>query len=406
MARTNTSARYGSVAKSFHWLTALLILSALALGFIAHNVPYQDSAQLAVKATLFSLHKTVGLAAFFTAILRILWAFTQPRPKLLNGDHKLEALAAETAHWVLYCAMALVPLTGWIHHAATTGFAPIWWPFGQSLPFVPKNADFATILSGLHYTFMVVMVVTLLAHVGGALKHAVFDRDGTLQRMLPNHSDSPTPPPQQPGHLRPALAAVAVWALALGIGNYSGLFTPTLPAQAETLAEVDSDWTVQDGTLAISVTQFGSNVTGEFADWTADITFDETAVDGTYGNVTVTIAIGSLTLGSVTDQALGADYLNAATHPTATFTANIVGADTGYHAKGTLSLNGHDVPLDLPFELVLADNIADMTGTITLDRRAFHVGDSMADESSLGFGVAVNVNLTATRDGSSDPLLN
>lgn len=398
MSRSNTDTRYGSVAKTFHWLTALLIFSALALGFIAHNAPYEDSAQLALKANLFSLHKTVGLTAFFTALLRILWAFTQPRPKLLNGDHGLEAWAAETAHWVLYGAMVLVPLTGWMHHAATTGFAPIWWPFGQSLFFVPKDPTVAAVLGGAHYLFMIVLVLTLFAHIGGALKHFVIDRDKTLQRMLPGETDLPSPPAKQPGHLRPALTAVAVWAIALGIGNTAGLFTPEDRSYAAALAEVSSEWQVQSGTLEIAVQQFGAEVRGEFADWTAEIAFSETLTDGKHGTVTVTIAIGSLTLGSVTDQALGADYLNATEFPTATYVADLLPADNGYLAKGELTINGHAVPIDLPFELTLDGNAADMTGTVSLDRRAFHVGDDMTDESSLGFGVEVNVALTATRD--------
>lgn len=398
MSRSNTTVRYGSVAKTFHWLTALLILSALAVGYFAHQAPYEDSTQLAFKATLFSLHKTIGLTAFLVAVLRILWAFTQPRPKLLNGDHRLEALAAETAHWVLYGAMVLVPLTGWMHHAATTGFAPIWWPFGQSLFFVPKDPTLAATLGALHYVFMLLLVLTLLAHVGGALKHAIVDKDKTLQRMLPGKPDLPDAPAQQPGHTLPFLGAASVWVLALYIGAFSGLFGPAEAAKpAPELAEVSSEWQVQSGTLGISVQQFGSEVTGTFADWTAEIAFDETATDGKHGTVTVTIAIGSLTLGSVTDQALGADYLNAATHPTAVFTADLLPAETGYIAEGTLALNGHEVPTVLPFALTLEGNTAEMTGTLELDRRSFHVGDSMADESSLGFSVAVNVALSATR---------
>ncbi|CUH53441.1 cytochrome b/b6 domain-containing protein [Shimia marina] len=398
MSRINTTAHYGSVAKTFHWLTALLILSALALGFIAIRAPYEDSAQLAFKANLFSLHKTIGLAAFFTAILRILWAFTQQRPKLLNGDHTLEALAAEAAHWVLYGAMVLVPLTGWMHHAATTGFAPIWWPFGQSLFFIPKDPILATTLGTLHYVFMILLVLTLLAHVGGAMKHAIIDKDKTLQRMLPGQPLLPQLPAKQPGHTLPAAGALAVWAATLYIGAFSGLFGhDTQAAPTAELAEVSSDWQVQSGTLGISVQQFGADVSGSFADWTADITFDETTTEGKHGEVTVTIAIGSLTLGSVTDQALGTDYLNATGFPTATFTADILPTDSGYIAEGTLSLNGHEVPTSLPFTLELSDQSATMSGALELDRRAFHVGDDMTDESSLAFSVAVTVALEATR---------
>jgi cytochrome b561/polyisoprenoid-binding protein YceI len=398
MSRSNTALRYGSVAKTFHWLTALLILSALILGFVAYRAPYDDSAQLAFKATLFSVHKTVGLTAFFTALLRILWAFTQPRPKLLNGDHGLEAWAAETAHWVLYSSMVLVPLTGWMHHAATTGFAPIWWPFGQSLFFVPKDPTIAAILGGAHFLFMLVLVLTLLAHIGGALKHFVIDRDKTLQRMLPGHTDLPEPPAKQPGHVIPAMTAVAVWAVALVIGANAGLFTSEERTDTAALAEVSSEWQVQSGTLQIAVQQFGAEVTGEFADWTAEIAFSEEPTDGKQGTVAVTINIGTLTLGSVTDQALGADYLNATAFPTATYTADLLPADTGYLAKGTLTINGHAIPIDLPFELALEGDTANMTGTVSLDRRAFHVGDEMTDESSLGFGVDVNVAFIATRN--------
>ncbi|MBL8564028.1 MAG: cytochrome B, partial [Gemmobacter sp.] len=42
---------------------------------------------------------------------------------------------------------------------------------------------------------------------------------------------------------------------------------------------------------------------------------------------------------------------------------------------------------------------ATMQGSTTLDRRAFGMGAGYADESSVGFPVQVNVNLTAERKG-------
>lgn len=400
MPSSNTTTTYGGVAKFFHWLTALLILSALAVGFLAAYAPFADGTELARKATLFSLHKTIGVTAFFTALLRILWAFSQPRPKLLNGDHPLEALAAETMHWLLYGAMVLVPLTGWIHHAATTGFAPIWWPFGQSLPFVPKDVAVAELAGALHYSFMWLLLLSIAAHVAGAFKHLLIDRDQTLQRMLPGLRITSTPPKQQPGHLHPALAALALWAAAFGIGVTTAAQHDATSASPQ-LAEVSSDWRVQNGSLAVTVQQFGSAVTGTFDNWTAAIRFDETAVNGVHGEVAVTVAITSLTLGSVTDQALGADFLNATDFGTATFSADLIAADNGYIAIGTLSVNGYDVAIQMPFDLDITDGTATMSASLPLDRRSFHIGDTMGDESSLGFSVQIEVELTAQRSRNS-----
>ncbi|MBL9058949.1 MAG: cytochrome b/b6 domain-containing protein, partial [Mangrovicoccus sp.] len=88
----NSAVTYGSVAKAFHWLTALLILTLFPLGLIANDWPHDSSAELATKATLFSIHKTLGVTVFFVALLRILWALTQPKPGALHPDRRLETL--------------------------------------------------------------------------------------------------------------------------------------------------------------------------------------------------------------------------------------------------------------------------------------------------------------------------
>ncbi|WP_372886144.1 cytochrome b/b6 domain-containing protein [Shimia sp.] len=394
----NTRTDYGSLTKSLHWLTALLILSALPLGFLAQQAPMADGAEIAAKAQLFSLHKTVGLAAFLVAALRILWALTQTRPGLLNSDNRLEALAAHSTHWLLYGAMLLVPLTGWLHHASTSGFAPILWPFGQSLPFIPKSETLADLTSALHFAFMIVLAGAILAHIGGALKHRIIDRDQTLQRMLPGRHSAPAPAAETPGK-GPRAVALTVLVAALALGFTAGLTRQQDAPEpsAAALPSVASDWQVSEGRLAITLHQLGSELTGGFADWTAAITFDETATQGRHGSVDVQIATGSLSLGSVTAQALGADFLDAARFGTARFSADILAADSGHVARGTLTLRGVSAPVDLPFSLEIRGDTATMTGTTRLDRRTFGIGAAVEDEATLSFGVTIAVTLTAVR---------
>ena len=407
MPITNTHNTYGVVAKTFHWLTALLILSAIPLGIIASNLAHglqdpaatPDEATIALTATLFSLHKTIGVTVFFVALARIGWALTQTKPGLLNGDNAPEAWLAETVHWLLYGSLVAVPLTGWIHHAATTGFAPIWWPFGQSLPFVPKDEALADLTGTLHYVLQWVLVAAVALHIVGALKHHIVDKDATLRRMLPGQSPA-EPTAQQPGHALPFVTALVIWAMALSGASALGWFSHTTQAAAptEALAEVDSDWQVQDGTLSISVLQMGSDLTGSFDDWTADISYDETPDDtGRHGAVEVIIATPSLALGSVTAQATGNGFLEVSAHPTAVFKADLMTREGGHVATGTLTIRDQSLPVEMPFELVIDGDTATAKGGLSVDRRDFGIGMDVKDEKSLGFAVKISFELTATR---------
>ncbi len=406
MARANTLTSYGSVTKSFHWLTALLIFSVFPLGIVANNLAHQikdpsiatTDADIALTATLFSMHKTIGVAIFFVALTRIAWAISQPKPGLLNGEKTLEAMAATTVHWLLYSSLVIVPLSGWIHHAATTGFAPIWWPFGQSLPFVPKDLWLADQTAKIHHLSIYVMGGAVALHIAGAMKHHIVDRDATLRRMLPGQAVSAAPSPRQPGELLPLGAALGLWAAILTLGGALQLTQPEAETQTTELETVTSEWTVTEGSLGISVRQFGSDVSGSFEDWTAAIDYTETPDEtGKHGHVTVTVNIASLTLGSVTDQAKSADYLDVTNHPLAVFNADIMATDTGHAAIGTLTIKDQSIPVTMPFDLALEGDTANASGALTVDRRDFLIGMGTSDEGTLSFGVDITFDLTAVR---------
>ncbi|WP_428543220.1 cytochrome b/b6 domain-containing protein [Profundibacter sp.] len=380
---------YSPVTKTLHWLTALLILSAFPLGLLANNAPFATSDEIATKALLFSLHKTIGVTAFFTALIRILWALTQTPPADLYPDRRLETFAAHLVHWLLYISMLLVPLTGWINHAASTGFAPIWGPFGQSLPLVPKSETVSALFSAGHWVFTKILLVTVALHIAGALKHVFIDRDDTLRRMLPGKIAA-TPATNR--SRAPMLAAAAIYSAAIALGIWLG--QPTAQADTKQLASVNSDWSVTDGTLGLTVTQFGSDVSGNFTDWTAQISFDPATG---IGNTDVTVNIASLSLGSVSAQALGPDFFDAANHPTAHFSATIAPQGDHFTATGTLTVKGKEQPLTLPFTLDITDGTATMQGEATLNRLDFGIGEALPDETTLKFPVAIEISLTATR---------
>jgi cytochrome b561/polyisoprenoid-binding protein YceI len=426
----NTFSSYGSVTKTFHWLSALLLISAFILGLFANDLAHEiqsasfDGAPETISRAvlLFSLHKTIGLAAFFTALGRILWAIGQPKPGLLHPENKPEALAAEVVHWVLYGAMVAVPLTGWIHHATTTGFAPTWWPFGQDLPFVAKSETVAGLFGTLHWIAGKALMITFFLHVAGALKHVVIDRDATLRRMLPGSAELPKPPAQKHSAV-PAALALVLWGGLLGAGTIMaqqsaghadhdhavaqdeiGTITQQstqqsaqAPAQPSDDGSSGANWSVKSGMLGLTIQQMGSGVSGSFANWSADIQFDDPETTGPAGTVVVEIDIASLSLGTVTDQAMGPDYFDSARYPTARYDARLEKLATGYQAVGELTLRDKRLPLTLPFTLVLQGDRAEMTAHTSINRLDFDIGKGTQDEGTLGFAVELDIVLTAQK---------
>lgn len=383
--RQNTRNSYGSVARTLHWLTALIILTNVVLGLWAVRVPLD---QMAIKVQLFSLHKTLGIAAFAVALIRILWALTQPRPVALHPERRLETFLAESVHWVLYAAMLLVPLSGWIEHAATEGYAPILWPLGQGLPLIPKSPALALTMAGIHHIFAWMLMGAIALHVLGALKHALIDRDEVLGRMLRGR---PAGGAGASHHVLPALTAILIFLAGTG---YAITTKPVAEGTAPALEQALSEWQVTEGELGFTVAQMGTQVQGSFPDWTAAIAFDPQT--GT-GDVVVTINMDSVTIGTVTEQAKSADFFDVANHPVAVFTAPIRPQGDGYVATGILSLKGQQMPVTLPFSLQIQDDVASVMGQAQLDRREWKVGETYADEATVGFAVTLTVSLSAKR---------
>jgi polyisoprenoid-binding protein YceI len=166
---------------------------------------------------------------------------------------------------------------------------------------------------------------------------------------------------------------------------------------APALAAVISDWSVTDGTIGITVKQLGNDVSGRFDDWVSVISFDETA-ETIAGSVETTINIASLSLGSVTSQAMGIDFFDQGQFPTAVFAAELIRDGDAYVADGALSIKGITVPVSMPFAVSVDGNSATLTGATQLDRRNFTIGASITHEGNLGFAVDMLIDLAATRE--------
>lgn len=160
-------------------------------------------------------------------------------------------------------------------------------------------------------------------------------------------------------------------------------------------------WAVEkeSSRLAFLFTQSGSQYEGRFSEWSADIAFDPDDLEGSAVEVTVDMA--SAETGSADrDQLLrSAPLFAVADHPQGRFVSQeIVATDSGYEARGTLTLRGVTRDVVLPFTLAIEDGRAEAEGRLEIARLDYGIGQGQWQETSMvADAVAVVFEIRAER---------
>ncbi|WP_430391320.1 cytochrome b [Dyella sp. 20L07] len=178
MSLRSNDRQWGSVAKFFHWITALAILGNGVFGLLMDlaSSPMQ-------KINWLALHKSIGLTVLALLLLRLLWRAADRRPRE-DPAPRWQQLAAHAVHGVLYLLIAALPLSGWWFNSVTG--KPLQFFKLFNLPALSAaNPDLRHLSHSIHENLFWFLVIVLVLHVGGALKHHLIDRDNTLLRMLP-----------------------------------------------------------------------------------------------------------------------------------------------------------------------------------------------------------------------------
>lgn len=168
---------YTPVAKSLHWLMAVMILGLLALGIYMSDLPLSPQ-----KLTLYSWHKWAGVTVFVLVWLRLLWRITHRPPALPETLSPLMRLAAHAGHAALYGLMVAIPLTGWLMSSAK-GFQTVWFGVLPIPDLLGRDRELGDLLQQVHKLLNLLLMLTLAGHVAAALWHHFVLKDDTLRRM-------------------------------------------------------------------------------------------------------------------------------------------------------------------------------------------------------------------------------
>ena len=179
----DTTSQLSPTTIALHWIVGVGVIGMLTLGiYMAETETW----------ALYPWHKSFGVLIFFVILLRVIWRMKSGWPAPVERFHSAELLLIRTVQFTLLAGTLLMPLSGFLMSALGGSGVAV---FG--LEIVPFNPDpdnpampqahhgpLASFFHTMHTWVAWILVIALVLHVAGALKHHLLDRDGTLRRML------------------------------------------------------------------------------------------------------------------------------------------------------------------------------------------------------------------------------
>ena len=166
----------------FHWSISVTFICLLCVGiYMADNEIY----------SLYPIHKSIGILILLLVVPRILWRLKNGFPAPLY-DNTTQKKLATAAHVLLLIATLLMPISGMMMSGfAGHGLAVFGLELAAANPdplnpgqVIAINSSLAGLGHEVHEIAKNIIILIILVHIAGALKHHFMDKDGTLRRML------------------------------------------------------------------------------------------------------------------------------------------------------------------------------------------------------------------------------
>ncbi len=183
-----TAVRYKSIVVWIHWITALVVVAQVVVGFTFANMERGPE-----RMEIFAWHKTIGATILVLALIRLAVRLMNPPPPYPANFPKWERFLAVWNHRLFYVLLIALPLTGLlaVSGRAEDGLVPL--KFGLALPAIPGIPE-ENGFGGVHEILVFTTLALVVLHVGAALWNQFRSETNVADRMPPFRKSERSPP--------------------------------------------------------------------------------------------------------------------------------------------------------------------------------------------------------------------
>ena len=172
-------AKYGVVARLFHWIIALLVVLQIPAGIAMTSEPLA-----AASDPLFIYHKGMGAVLLVLVLARAVWRATHRPPPFPSYMSPLEQRIAGATHLGIYAMLVVMTVSGYVRTVGDGCPIELFDALGIP-PLIPQNAGMAAAMLVVHQFAVVGLVALVATHVAMVLRHHLIDGNPVLARMWP-----------------------------------------------------------------------------------------------------------------------------------------------------------------------------------------------------------------------------
>lgn len=177
MGLKNTTAEYGSLAKSLHWLVAIGLFALIYLGLDQAGMERGDE-----KDRIRFIHGSIAAITLMLMTIRIVWRFMNDVPAHPDSMPGWQKMMSSVVHWGLYITVFAQLIAGAFMNGTAGRGIPVFGLFSIPVP-VAENHDAHEWWEEVHEFAWKPVAALLIVHILGALYNHFIAKNDVVRRM-------------------------------------------------------------------------------------------------------------------------------------------------------------------------------------------------------------------------------